>query len=242
MKKIFAVLSLLLIGFTATQSTFAYSQEEYDNLEQDDIIHSATHNISSYVTTQYTSFMNKIIELDMIDNINEDVLLILNVTQNLDTSTNDINIGYYEVVSITQLTPDTIQLNLDDGSYISINDDPLIYVNGLTPSGGVFETEIYNMEIPIETSIFDALDGAVTGIIGLLSALVVGDASVTSLFYTETDGLKIMGILALMAFGYGMVKMAFYFIKRHVSLRGWQYEKNDCFIVVFGHWAFKPFD
>ena len=70
------------------------------------------------------------------------------------------------------------------------------------------------------TTIFTTLENIVGGFIGLLGSLFDGTTGIPSLFWNETTGLTLIGVLGLMAFGYGMVRFVFGYVRKLISLKG----------------------
>jgi len=67
--------------------------------------------------------------------------------------------------------------------------------------------------------IFTAIGEIVTGFITVVGSLF-SDAGILSVFYTEVGGLTILGTLLLLAFGYGLVRWAFSYVRNLIRMRG----------------------
>ena len=67
--------------------------------------------------------------------------------------------------------------------------------------------------------IFDGLGEIIQGFIDLMKTLFA-DTGIIAVFYTDATGLTFIGVLLLIAFGYGLVRWAFGWVRKLLQLRG----------------------
>ena len=67
--------------------------------------------------------------------------------------------------------------------------------------------------------IFTGLGEIIQGFIDLMITLFA-DTGIIAVFYTDATGLTFIGVLLLIAFGYGLVRWAFGWVRKLLQLRG----------------------
>jgi hypothetical protein len=72
----------------------------------------------------------------------------------------------------------------------------------------------------IVTAIFDAIGAIVTGAVNVFVGIFANDG-IVSVFWNATDNtLSILGVLALIAFGFGLVRWGFGFVLKMLRMKG----------------------
>lgn len=82
----------------------------------------------------------------------------------------------------------------------------IIYIDGYTAPSVINE-------------IFTGVSSIITGFLALMVTLF-SDTGVVAVFYNDSSGLTLVGGLLVLIFGYGLVRWAFSYVRRLISLRG----------------------
>lgn len=71
----------------------------------------------------------------------------------------------------------------------------------------------------IITDVFTWLSDIIAGVIGIFVDLL-SDNGLIQIFFTTEEGLSFVGVLALIALGFGLTRWAFAYVRRLISMRG----------------------